>query len=188
MHPGQCPGFARPSCRGRAAWCAGFSLGSNAIHGKRREAGDYSPACESACDNGLLDPTDAAAVRTLLSCTTRWATRLTEAARAGCKQDARCRDRRTQGNRAERGADRARDRLAEVNGAKGGCPEKEHFQIRTAARPRRAVDALCPSTPCTRPRSFSARSEGACFGRPPAPTDEQRAVARRKLADGATGS
>jgi hypothetical protein len=59
-----------------------FALGANAIHGKRREAGDYRAAYIRACDNGLVDPVDSDAVQALLRCTIRWAITLTEAARA----------------------------------------------------------------------------------------------------------
>jgi ParB-like chromosome segregation protein Spo0J len=66
-----------------------FALGANAIHGKRREAGDYRSAYERARKHGLVDPADVAAVQALLRCTMRWATTLTEAARGDA---ARARD------------------------------------------------------------------------------------------------
>lgn len=64
-----------------------FALGANASHGKRREPGDYRSAYARACHHELVEPTDAAAVRALLRCTTQWAYRLTEIARA--KADAK---------------------------------------------------------------------------------------------------
>jgi hypothetical protein len=59
-----------------------FALGANASHGKRREPGDYRSAYTRARDHGLIEPTDATAVQALLRCTTQWAYRLTESARA----------------------------------------------------------------------------------------------------------
>jgi len=54
-----------------------FSLGANASHGKRREAGDYSRAYERAPDHELVDPNR----RSRHARATRWATTLTEAPR-----------------------------------------------------------------------------------------------------------
>jgi hypothetical protein len=67
-----------------------FALGANAVHGKRRDPGDYRSAYARACDNGLVGPTDVAAVQAVLHCTKQWAYRLTEAARAeaDAKRDA----------------------------------------------------------------------------------------------------
>jgi ParB-like nuclease domain len=67
-----------------------FALGANATHGKRREPGDYRAAYYRASRQGLVDPTDVVAVQTLLRCTTQWAYRLTEIARASAdaKRDA----------------------------------------------------------------------------------------------------
>ncbi len=58
-----------------------ISLGANAEHGKRREAGDYSKAYDIACRYNLVKPADTHAVARLLRCSVRWAEMLTRAAR-----------------------------------------------------------------------------------------------------------
>jgi len=63
-----------------------YSLAANSKHGLQRGATDYRRAYEIACRNGLVDPADTEAVATLLQCSGRWATELTEAARAKARQ------------------------------------------------------------------------------------------------------
>ncbi len=58
-----------------------ISLGANAEHGKRREAGDYRKAYDIACHYKLVPPTDSDAVAKLLRCSIQWARNLTAEAR-----------------------------------------------------------------------------------------------------------
>jgi hypothetical protein len=62
-----------------------YSLSANAKHGLQRSNTDYRRAYEIACRNGLVVPTDSDAVAGLLRCTGRWASELTERARAEAK-------------------------------------------------------------------------------------------------------
>src|SRR5215472_10239767 len=62
-----------------------YSLSANASHGLQRKATDYRRAYDIACRNKLVEPTDSEAVAALLHCSGRWATDLTEKARAADK-------------------------------------------------------------------------------------------------------
>lgn len=62
-----------------------FSLAANSAHGLQRGATDYRRAYDIACRNGLVDPTDSDGVARLLHCSGRWASDLTERARAAAK-------------------------------------------------------------------------------------------------------
>lgn len=81
-----------------------FALGANAVHGKRREPGDYRAAYDRAVKFRLVDATDAGAVQGLLRCTTQWAYKLSEPARvaADVARDAEIAERKAAGqsNRA----------------------------------------------------------------------------------------
>jgi transposase-like protein len=55
-----------------------FSLSANALHGQRREPGDYRKGYGIIVRNGLAEPWDADAIQRLLGCTGRWALDLTK--------------------------------------------------------------------------------------------------------------
>ena len=57
------------------------SLSANAVHGKRREPGDYIKGYTIAVRCGLCAAHDAEAVRHVLACSERWARELTQTAR-----------------------------------------------------------------------------------------------------------
>lgn len=57
------------------------ALAANAMHGKRREPGDYRKGYDIAVRCGLCEAHDSAAVRELLACSERWARDLTAPAR-----------------------------------------------------------------------------------------------------------
>ena len=63
------------------------ALSANAMHGKRREPGDYRKGYEIAVRCGLCEAHDAAAVRELLACSERWARDLTSAARDAIERE-----------------------------------------------------------------------------------------------------
>jgi hypothetical protein len=63
------------------------ALSANALHGKRREPGDYRKGYSIAVRCGLCEPHDVAAVRGLLACSERWAEKLTQDAREALERE-----------------------------------------------------------------------------------------------------
>jgi hypothetical protein len=63
------------------------ALSANAVHGKRREPGDYRKGYSIAVRCGLCEPHDVAAVRDLLACSERWAEKLTLDAREALERE-----------------------------------------------------------------------------------------------------
>lgn len=63
------------------------ALSANALHGKRREPGDYRKGYSIAVRCGLCEPHDVAAVRGLLACSERWARDLTAQAREALERE-----------------------------------------------------------------------------------------------------
>jgi hypothetical protein len=124
-----------------------FALGANAIHGKRREPGDYGSAYERAWKNGLVDKSDAAAVQALLRCTTQWAYRLTEAVRAeaDAKRDADIAARKAAGQ-SNRGI--ARDT---------GLPSRTVDRAVASASKVNSLEMAHPDEPEPKPQSAVAR-------------------------------
>lgn len=63
------------------------ALSANALHGKRREPGDYRKGYSIAVRCGLCEANDAEAVRRLLACSERWARELTSEARDAIERE-----------------------------------------------------------------------------------------------------
>lgn len=63
------------------------ALSANAMHGKRRDPGDYRKGYEIAVRCGLCEAHDTAAVRDLLACSERWARDLTAPARDAIERE-----------------------------------------------------------------------------------------------------
>jgi hypothetical protein len=63
------------------------ALSANALHGKRREPGDYRKGYSIAVRCGLCEAHDVAAVRGLLACSERWARDLTAQAREALERE-----------------------------------------------------------------------------------------------------
>lgn len=63
------------------------ALSANAIHGKRREPGDYIKGYAIAVRCGLCAAHDVEEVRRLLACSERWARELTQAAREALERE-----------------------------------------------------------------------------------------------------
>lgn len=75
------PTIACEVVQGGQADAIKHALKANALHGKRREPGDYAKGYDIAVRNGLCEAHDTAAVRAILACSERWARDLTAPAR-----------------------------------------------------------------------------------------------------------
>jgi hypothetical protein len=144
-----------------------YSLSANSKHGKRPTFGDVKRGYGIAVRHGLVEPTDVAGVSALLDCSVRWATALTQEARAeaDAARNARIVELKAEGKSTreigrEVGVDHATVVRHKGGGAKGNSSELHHPAPDLLDRaPPTPVPKMPPSPPPARPEVFSEKSE-----------------------------
>lgn len=130
------------------------ALSANALHGKRREPGDYIKGYAIAVRCGLCAAHDVEAVRHVLACSERWARELTHAAREALDRDraARILEARQSGATVREIAARERVSVGTVMNVQFRQPaENEH-----APGPRASTVGPCHLLPRPLPAAVAA--------------------------------